>query len=87
MIVLKEGIRTIIRQSTLLAVNPNWPVVPLVQAISSAKPNTAICGRENGPNVGIRQTLLYGNRSDGEVAKAVEAIEGDNPNIAFTILK
>ena len=38
-------------------------------------------------NVIIRQTLLDGNRGDGEVAKAVEAIIGGDPNIAFTILK
>ena len=75
-------------QSTAsLAVNRNLPVLPSVQAIDSAKPNAAIPGRQNGHNVGIRQTLLHRNRGDGEVAKAVEAISGGYPNIAFTILK
>jgi hypothetical protein len=31
--------------------------------------------------------LPRGNRGDGEVAKAVEAIHGGYPNIAFTIFK
>jgi hypothetical protein len=88
MIVLKERIHVIIRQSTIsLAVNRNLPVVPSVQAIPGAKPDAAIPGRQDGHNGSIRQTLLYGNRGDGKVAKAVEAINGRDPNIAFAILE
>jgi hypothetical protein len=87
-IVLKDGIHGVIRQSTVsLAVNRNLPVIPSVQAIRSAKPNAAILGCENGPNEGVRQTLLARNRSHREVANAVDAIPGGHPNIAFTILK
>jgi hypothetical protein len=31
--------------------------------------------------------LLHGNRRDGEVAKAIEAIDGGYPNIPFTIFE
>ena len=87
-IVLKKGLHGIIRQSTVsLAVNRNLPVFPSVQAIVSAKPDAAIPGRQNGPDGGVGQTLLHGNRGDGEVAKTVEAITRGDPNIAFTILK
>src|SRR6202140_5843548 len=53
----------------------------------SAKPRADIPGRQDGRNSGIGQTLLHRNRWDGEVAKAVEAITGGDPHIAFTILK
>jgi len=50
-------------------------------------PDAAIPGRQDGHNGSIGQALLYGNRGDGEVAKAVEAIYGGDPNIAFAILE
>jgi hypothetical protein len=88
MIILKERIHVIIRQSTTsLAVNRNLPVVPSVQAIPSAKPDAAIPVRQDGHNGSIGQTLLYRNRGDGNVSKAVEAIYGGDPNIAFAILE
>jgi hypothetical protein len=87
-IVLEEGLHGIIRQSTVsLAVNRNLPVIPSVQAVASAEPNAAIRGRQDGPDVVIRQTLLDRNRGGSEVAKTVEAIKSGNPNIAFTVLK
>jgi hypothetical protein len=65
------------------------PVIPSIQAIASAKPNTAIPGRQDARNEAIGQPLglFHRNRGDGEVAKAIEAITGDDPNIAFTILE
>jgi hypothetical protein len=87
-IVLKERIHVIIRQSTApFAVNGNLSVVPSVQAIPSAKPDAAIPGRQHGHNGSVGQTLLYGNRWDGEVTKAVEAIYRGDPNIALAILE
>src|SRR5271166_1279829 len=87
-IVLKEGPHPIVRQSTAsLSVNRNLAVVPFVQAVKSAKPNAPIPGRQYRPNPGIGQTLLHGDRGDGEFAKAVKAIMSGYPNIAFTIFK
>src|SRR5271163_858894 len=87
-IILRKRIHVIIRQSTAsLAVNRNLPVVPFVQAISSAKPDAAIPGRQDGHNGSIGQSLLHRNRGDGKVPKAVEAIYGGHPNIAFAILE
>src|ERR1700722_13433725 len=86
-LVLKEG-KHITRQSAAsLAINRNPPVIPSVQAIESAKPNAAIPGRQNRLNEGVRQTLLYRDRGDGEVAKAVEAVTRGDPDIAFPILQ
>src|ERR1700674_1078220 len=70
--VLIEGLDRIIGQSACgLAINSNAAIIPPVQALSSAEPDAAIPGRENGFNRGIRQTLLDRNRGDCEVAKAV----------------
>jgi hypothetical protein len=63
------------------------PVIPSVQAITSAKPDTAISGRNNGRDEGIGQSSFHRSRGDGELPKPVEAITGGDPNIAFTILK
>src|SRR5262249_39310188 len=60
---------------------------PLAQAIKGAKPHAAISGRENRPGSGTRQTLIRGNRSDREIAKAIEAVFGGDPDVAFTIFK
>jgi len=87
-IVHKEGMHVVVWQSTAsLAVNRSVPVIPSVQARTCSKPNTAISGRQYGPNVGTRQTLLDRNRGDREISKVVEAITGRNPNSAFTILE
>src|SRR5580700_231326 len=73
-LVLKEGLDGVIRQpAASLAVNSDLPVLPPVQAFTSAKPNAAISGRQDGPNSGNRQALFTGNCRDREVAKAVEA--------------
>src|ERR1700730_9526244 len=57
------------------AVNRDLPVIPSFKTVRRAEPNAAVLRRQNGPYDGIRQTLLHGNRGDGEVAKAVETIK------------
>src|SRR5271166_5275833 len=87
-VILKQGPHHIVRQSTApLAVDRNLPVIPPVQSIASAKPNAAIPGRQDGPDGGARQTLFDRNRGDGDVAKAVEASAGGEPNVTCAILK
>jgi hypothetical protein len=87
-IVLKEGLHFIVWQSAAsLVENRNLPVVPFVQSVTSAKPDTAIPGRQHRGDGGIGQTLPDRNRGNSEVAKAVEAVIGGDPNVAFTILK
>ncbi len=86
-IILKEGGCIVWQSAVSLAVDRNLAVIPSVQAIGSTEPNAAIPGRQDRPNAGIGQTLLDRNRRDGEVSKAVEAIQGGDPDIAFTILK
>src|SRR5271166_523454 len=86
-IVLEQRPDGVIRQSISLAVNRNLPVLPSVQTIERAKPDTAVPSRQNGPNESTGQTLFDRNRGHGIVAEAVEAIRGRYPNIAFTILK
>jgi hypothetical protein len=86
-IILKEGLHIIIRQSVAFPIYRDLTVVPSVQAIKSAKPDAAVPSRQNRKNVGIRQALLDRDRWYGEVAKAVEAIKGGDPNIAFAILE
>ena len=70
-----------------LAVNRDLPVLPPVQAITSPEPNAAVLGRQDREDSGIRPTPLKRNCGNGKVAKAVEAVLGAYPNIAFTVLK
>jgi hypothetical protein len=69
------------------SVNSNLTVFPSVQAAIRGKPNAAISGRQDGPNVAIGQTLLHGNGGYGQVAKPVEAANRCYPNISFPIFK
>src|SRR5262249_15233811 len=70
-----------------LAENRNLPVIPSVQAAISAEPDASIPVCKNGPDNGMRQTLVHSKCGDSEIAKAVEPVSGSYPNIAFTILK
>jgi len=74
---------TALGRCTSLAVNRDLPVIPPVQAVIRADPNAAVARRQNGLNASARQTLLDGNRGDGEAAKAVEAADGRYPYTAF----
>src|ERR1700723_3640945 len=47
MIVLKQRLDTIIRQSISLSINGNLSILPSVQAIDSPQPNAAIVSRRN----------------------------------------
>src|SRR5580704_7017512 len=93
-IILKQRLDEIVRQSTsgyglsaCLTVDRNTAIIPAVQAIIRAQPHAAIPGREDGLHGGIRQTLLQRNRWYSELAKAVEAIQRGDPDVALTILK
>ena len=50
-------------------------------------PDASIFGGEHGLRSIASQTLLHGNRRDGELSKAVESSRGGNPHIAFAIFK
>src|SRR5580658_7376661 len=52
-IILKERVRTILQSTASLTENRNLAVIPSVQAITRTKPNAAVSGRQDGPNVGI----------------------------------
>ena len=98
-IVLKKGVHLVIRQPIAcdvpprhhlcasLTVSRDVPFVPSVQAIIRAEPHGSIGRRENGRHATAGQTFLERNRRDGEFAKAVEAINGRDPHIAFAVLK
>src|SRR4029450_8029047 len=70
-----------------IAINRDLAFHPSIQPIRCAHPKTAIPRDHNGRNPSARQTLLDGNRGDGEVTKPIEAIVGRHPNIAFPIFK
>ena len=84
--VLKEGMR-LVGQPAVFAIHLDLAVHPSIQPGRCAHPKTAIPRDRNGRNSSARQTLLDGNRRDGEVAKPIEAIVGRHPNVAFPIFK
>src|SRR5262249_49848197 len=69
------------------AKNRDASAIPSAQAAKSAEPHAAIPRRENGPRRCTRQALIGGNRSDGEIAKDVEAVLRRDPDVSFTIFK
>ena len=85
--VLKKGLDRIIGQPTGLSKNCNTAVMPAVQSIRSSEPHAAVPGRQNRLDRRVGQTLPDGTRGDGEVVKAVEAIQRGHPNVALAILK
>ena len=66
--------------------NRDLSVVPSVQAAKGSKPNASVLVSQNGRNE-IRQTLFRSSGGGGKVAKAVKAVDGGYPNIAFMILE
>src|SRR5215468_10112294 len=82
-----EAVEFAVRFAAAGTGNRNLPVLPPVQAAASAEPDAAIPVGQNGPYGVIRQPLLDSKRGDGEVAKAVEAIIGSDPDSTFPILK
>jgi hypothetical protein len=80
-LILKKG------KHLIAAVDRDFAILPSVQAIGRSQPHGAIGRRENRRNASARQTLLDGNRRDGELAKAVEAIDRRDPDVALTILE
>ena len=62
-----------------IAINRDLAFIPSVQPIRCAQPKTAVPRGQNGRNPSAGQTLLDGNRGDGEVAKPIEAIRRSPP--------
>ena len=86
-IILKQGLRCIIRQSTCLAEDGRLSILPPGQTLVSANPNAPIRGCEHGLSSIARQTLFHRNSSHGQLSKPVESSSGGDPDIAFTILE
>src|SRR5215467_7489736 len=78
--------RTSREVAVAFAVCENSPVIPSLQN-AIREPNAAILIRENGPDAGLRQSLINRKRGYGQVAKTVHASVRSDPNIAFSILK
>src|SRR5579864_4813892 len=72
---------------TPLAKNHNLTVVRSAQIAVSNKPNASILGCQNGHNSVTRQALLGRKRRDRKFAKAVETVDGQNPNVALAIFE
>jgi hypothetical protein len=68
-------------------VRPQSSVTPSVQASTRANQNASITGREDGSDNIVRQPLVHGKRGNGEVAKAVEAVDGGYPDAPLTSSK
>ena len=79
--------RVIFGLRAVLTVNRDLTVNPSVQALVCGQPNTSISVGQNGNDSGMQQPLVHRKSRDGKVAKAVKAIFGADPNIAFTVLK
>ena len=82
------------RSATANAPPPSWPAIdrhlsllPPVQAGIRAQPDAAVLRRNEGQNGIARQALLSGHPRDGDVAKAVDAIDRCHPDTPFTILE
>src|SRR5262249_47768251 len=89
-IILKERMRSVsieVAVGSAGAGNRNLTVIPSVQSTISGEPNASVPVSQNGPYVVIRKPLSCSEGRDGKIAKAVEAISGGHPDIAFTILK
>ena len=87
-IILEEGLRRVIRQSTGLVEGRGLSVLPPGQAsIVGRHPDAPIHGGEHRSSRVAGQALFRGNRSDGELSKPVESSGGGDPDIVFTILE
>src|SRR5262249_62115882 len=83
-IIMKKRFREIIRYHAAVvashAINVDAPVPPSVQAGMCAEPDAAIPISQDGVDIGTRQAWLLRECRHGEVAKAVETVDGSGPN-------
>jgi len=85
--ILKQRLRSIIRQSGCRMEDCSLSVPPPGQPILSANPNAPIGRCEHGVTGVARETLFHGKSGDGEFSKPVESPSGGHPDIAFTIFE
>src|ERR1700756_1727247 len=59
----------------------------MVERTDGSNPNATVSGREHRQSAIIRQALLGSNCRNGVHAKAIDAVKGCHPDVAFSIFE
>ena len=83
----REGGRTPHDAFRAFAIRRYPSTVPAVQPLGGGDPNAPIRRSQHCSGVGARQALIGPQRRDRELAKAVQTVSRDDPDVTFSILE